>query len=56
MAQDIVRNCMWAPSSSCTLFGCNPSVYVVSGQQFADGGYNVIVGRCAAFSAGGQPV
>ncbi|KAJ6086502.1 hypothetical protein N7467_005416 [Penicillium canescens] len=56
MAQDINQNCMWAPSSSCTLFGCNPAVYVVSGQQFADGGYNVIVGTCDAFSAGGQPV
>ncbi|KAJ5354383.1 uncharacterized protein N7496_012816 [Penicillium cataractarum] len=57
MAQDINRNCMWAPSASCTLFGCNASVYVVSGQEFADtGGYNVIVGTCGAFSASGQSV
>ncbi|KAF7184339.1 hypothetical protein CNMCM7691_005091 [Aspergillus felis] len=56
MAQDINRNCMWAPSESCSLFGCNPPIYEVSGQEFADGGYNVIIGNCYAFSAGGQPV
>lgn len=56
MAQDINQSCMWSPSESCTPFGCNPPVYVVSGQEFAGGGYNVIVGECGSFSAGGQPV